>query len=514
MSFVEIIRRKRDGGALSPDDIRAFVRGYTGGTIPDYQAAAWLMAVRLNGMSDRETTTLTLTMAASGRQLDLTSIAGKKVDKHSTGGVGDKATLVVAPLVASAGVPVAKLSGRALGHSGGTLDKLESIPGFQVDLSIDRFIEQVRRVGIAIAGQTADMVPADKVFYALRDATAGLLPPLVHKRRNKIGFTTPEETWFNRIKNELYLVFSSPSFGARPYFDQAAVLRAFDAFVAGRASAETMTFWRLLNVELWLREFIDQEPQAPGTGAAPEDDPGPPGMHPQAPPKSDYAPNPEKEILLSGGRWARFPLRVDLVAPGDDVPSIAASAATRFFDAVPAESRDMTDGTWYLYVSEKIVAVAQGRVFFTWDIRPGRWARLLSRYVRRTPFGIGLGHPTTMQLAIDEAGLPRILLASVAGLAGKLVRQRGVFYRVAGPAVRAIDGPTEYSAYPANVSAKLAPADPGGVARQISARLRAALPAELAAAFADNPLGQAREQTPFAVVVAQPVGTPATTSPR
>jgi asparagine synthase (glutamine-hydrolysing) len=367
---------------------------------------------------------------------------------------------------------------------------------------------------------------------ALRDATAGLLPALVHRRRNKIGFTTPEETWFNRVKNELYLVFSSPSFGARRYFDQAAVLRAFDAYVAGRASAETMTFWRLLNVELWLREFIDQEPQAPGTAPAPAD-PGPPGVHPQAPPKSDYLPNPEKEIVLPGGGWARFPLRVDLVAPGDDVPAIAAASAARFFAGLPADTRPLVDGgMWHLYVSEKVVAVAQGRVYFTWDIKPGRWAKLLSRYVRRTPFGIGLGHPTTMQLAIDEAGLPRILLASAAGLAGKLVRQRGVFYRVAGPAVRAIDGPTEYSAYPANVSAKLAPADPGGVARQISARIRAALPArhvaafggtvvidandlgcnilghdtgrcepELERAFADNPLGQAREQTPFAVVV-------------
>lgn len=168
----DVITKKKNGKKLTNEEIDFVVRGYVAGEIPDYQMSAFLMAVCFRGMTKAEVAHLTKAMAASGDQVDLRVIPGFKADKHSTGGVGDKTTLIVAPLVASLGVKVAKMSGRGLGHTGGTIDKLESIPGFSTALTTDRFMEQVRDIGIAIAGQTGNLVPADKKMYALRDVTS------------------------------------------------------------------------------------------------------------------------------------------------------------------------------------------------------------------------------------------------------------------------------------------------------------------------------------------------------
>ena len=172
MRCSEIIEKKRNGQILSRKEMEFLIDGFVKGLIPDYQIAAFLMTVYFQGLTEEETIYLTEAMINSGERIDLSSVTGVKADKHSTGGVGDKTTLVLAPLIAAGGIKVAKMSGRGLGHTGGTLDKLESIPGLRTQLSPEEFRENVNKLGIAVVGQTADLVPADKMLYALRDVTA------------------------------------------------------------------------------------------------------------------------------------------------------------------------------------------------------------------------------------------------------------------------------------------------------------------------------------------------------
>ena len=353
----------------------------------------------------------------------------------------------------------------------------------------------------------------------LRDATEGLLPEIVRKRRNKIGFTTPEAEWFKRLKTRFYGIFLSESFAERPYFNQQEVLHAFEGHIKGRNTTDTMVFWRMLNVELWLREFIDEKKEIQ-----------------EEKEKSDLEPNQGKQldIDVKGRDYRRYSLRTDMVNDKTELESFVTKRLTQFFATLQAtggEHADMWERPWHLFMSEKIVAISQGRSYFIWDIKPGIFARLLSRFVVKTPHGIGLGSPWTMQLAIREAGLPRILCASLGGVVGKLLGHKGWFYILAGSDVRAIDGPTEYSVYPSNVSAKLPPKDPDVVAQQLTDAIKKDLPAELTTnfrgvvvidandlgrnvlghnvvmstdeleeVFADNPLGQGSERTPLCVV--------------
>ena len=360
---------------------------------------------------------------------------------------------------------------------------------------------------------------------ALRDMMRGRLPEMIRARRNKIGFTTPEYEWAMRLKKEFYTVFNSQSFTARPYFDGPAVLAAFEGFIHGRNDASTMMFWRMMNIELWMREFVDSREEAEAFDAIEQ--------------KLPLAPNEGREldIVTAEATYRRYPIQTERVSEDTHIEDFVSHEVAGFLEHLD-KSKDSDiakNQPWHLFVSEKIVAITQGRSYFIWDIDAGFWARLLSRFVTRTPAGIGLGSPWTMEIAIREAGLARILYATIGSVLGKLVGKRGVFYNLVGSSVRAIDGPTQYSVFPANVSAKLPPKDPDLVAQKLDAILRQQLPesyaktfagvviidandigrnmlgstselsvAEQEAIFGDNPLGQARQQTPLAFVVTLP----------
>ena len=387
--------------------------------------------------------------------------------------------------------------------------------------------------------------------WILRAAMKGSMPDKIRLRRWKVGFTTPEMRWIKARRAAFTSLYQSPSFQARAYWDGAAVADAFRACCRGEVE-ESMFFWRAANVELWLREFCDRDvvlhdadveaaltqPVAVGPrhrGAVPEaGDEAVPALleaaaGPQGPAAAaearrllgEYRPNGMKHLFAAtGGQvWARLPIRTDLVKRGDDLGELYARQVVGHVR--PGD---------VVVMAEKPIAASQGRSFALNEIKPTRLARVLSKAVTRTPHGIGLGIPETMQLAIDEAGAPRIVAAAAASAAGKVVGRRGLFYRIAGPQVEAIDGPTHNTLPPHNTHAKLGPADPDGVAERLAAQLTAAANGrvgmvvidandlnvailgassgadrELAATLMrDNPLGQGHEQTP--VCVLRPLG--------
>jgi asparagine synthase (glutamine-hydrolysing) len=359
------------------------------------------------------------------------------------------------------------------------------------------------------------------------DALRALLPAGVLPAADVPRPAAPARDWLMRLKNRIYGVFMEEAFVNRGWFNQQAVMVAFEDFIKNR-NADAELFWRIWSVEMWAREFFDPKP-------AENDEP----VKVKGPLEANA--NKQLEIAVDGERWIRFPIRTDLFSKGDAINERITAYVRDLVREARADERYAASFTrgWYLLVSEKIVAIAQGRSYFIWDIEPSWWARTLSKFVVRTPYGIGLGSPWTMELAIKEAGLSRILLASGVSAAGKAVGKRGLFYHVAGHSVRAIDGPTEYSVYPANVSAKLAPAEPDKVAVGLTEAVKATLVADgqpdvaksLAGVvvidandigrnvlgknadrpekffeelFGDNPLGQGSEQTPLAVAVRAP----------
>ncbi len=389
--------------------------------------------------------------------------------------------------------------------------------------------------------------------WILREALKDTLPEKIRKRRWKVGFTTPEMRWIKARRAVFTSLYRSPSFQARPYWRGEEVVNAFAACCRGEVE-ESAFFWRTANVELWLREFVDNSPvleDADGEqaltaavpvgpkhrGSVPEvGDRGVPVLLAMVGESSEaataageeaeallaaYTPNDRKHLFaaLYGTVWARLPIRTDLVKRGDSLTELITRQV-----AGHVKEGDI------VVMAEKPIAASQGRSFALDEIKPTRLAQFLSKAVTRTPHGIGLGIPETMQLAIDEVGTPRILAASAASVVGKLFGKRGLFYKVAGPKVEAIDGPTHNTLPPHNTHAKLAPSDPGGVAERLAAELSGLVggrvdfvvidandldatvlgfssgadPELAVALMRDNPLGQSHEQTP--VCVLRPIG--------
>ncbi len=331
----------------------------------------------------------------------------------------------------------------------------------------------------------------------LRSAFADLLPDSITKRRNKIGFTTPEQEWFKNLTSQIYSILLSESFASRKYFSRQEILKEFELFTEGK-NDDTLFFWRLINLEIWFRIFLDKE-------------------------KVEKSRRVQTKITVKGKIYERYPIKTDLFEKNDHYE--------REITAYISQQKPKPQKKWFIAVSEKIIAIAQGRSYFLWEIKPSRPAKILSKFVRKTPSGIGLGSPWTMQLAINEVGLIKILLASAASFLTRPLGIKGVFYHVAGRKVAAIDGPTEYSLYPSNVSAKLAPKDPQQVAYKIHEEVLKGLKSQQKGdflgvviidandlgqnvlgnstdldnsltekVFADNPMGQAKEQTPLAIV--------------
>jgi asparagine synthase (glutamine-hydrolysing) len=361
----------------------------------------------------------------------------------------------------------------------------------------------------------------------VRQALHGVLPASVERRRKKIGFTTPEFRWYRRQRAVLQSLMRSPSFRARPYWKAAAVAESFRRACVGEVE-ESMFFWRAVNAEVWLRVYIDSPTRA-------LDEKSYAGGFVRRGDRATAATIDGGDAMLDAARlnwgrhlfledrgriWARFPLRSALLSPGSDL----LQALFNSLDEFQRGGGSIEDGD-ILLISEKALAISQGRSYPIEDIAPSRTARWLSRYVTHEPTGIGLAHPATMQLALDEAGAPRILAAAVAAAVTRPFGVRGVFYRLAGHGVNAIDGPSKLNLPPYDGWATKSPADPSGAALRIAAEVRRRTERRVGVAIidandmaaevfatvgvdadavlgmvADNPLGQSDEQTPFGLV--------------